>query len=71
MSAFFEKMATARIRLLLYYDDTIKNDEDGMQHSQPVSRMVRLFSSLSCQKLLNHLYSGIPIDREKYEIKLR
>ena len=27
---FFEKMVSARIHLLLYYDSIIENDEDGM-----------------------------------------
>ena len=50
---------------------TIKNDKDSVQYSQPTSWMVRLSSSLLHQELLDHLYSGIPIDKEKYEIKLR
>ena len=64
-------MTSARIHLLLYYDGIIEYDEDGMQYSQPVSWMVKLSSSLSYQELLDHLYGGIPIDREKYKIKLR
>ena len=27
---FFKKMVSTRIRLLLYYDGIIKNDEDGV-----------------------------------------
>ena len=33
--------------------------------------MIRVSSSLSRQELLDHLYSSIPVDKEKYEIKLK
>ena len=34
-------------------------------------QLIGIDRSYPIQKLLDHLYSGIPIDREKYEIKLR
>ena len=33
--------------------------------------MIKVSSSLSRQELLDHLYSSIPVDKEKYEIKLK
>ena len=64
-------MASTRIRVLLYYDGMIQNDETGVQYSHPVNRMIRVSSSLSRQKLLDYLYTSIPVDKEKYEIKLK
>ena len=68
---FFEKMASTRVRVLLYYYGMIQNDETGVQYSHPANRMIRISSSLSRQELWDHLYSSIPIDKEKYEIKLK
>ena len=63
-------MISTRVRLLLYYDGIIQNDAVGVQYSHPANRMIRV-SSLSCQELLDHLYSSIPVDKEKYELKLK
>nr|XP_019706833.1 uncharacterized protein LOC109506005 [Elaeis guineensis] len=49
----------------------IQNDKTGVRYSHPANRMIRVFSSLSRQELLDHLYSCIPVDKEKYEIKLK
>ena len=64
-------MASTRVRVLLYYDGMIQNDQTGVQYSHPANRMIRVSSSLSRQELLDHLYSSILIDKEKYEIKLK
>ena len=64
-------MASTRVRVLLYYDGMIQNDQTGVQYSHPANRMIRISSSLSRQELLDHLYSSIPVDKEKYEIKLK
>ena len=64
-------MASTRVRILLYYDGMIQNNETGVQYSHPTNRMIRVSSSLSRQELLDHLYSSIPVDKEKYEIKLK
>ena len=64
-------MVSTRVSVLLYYDGMIQNDETGVQYSHPANRMFRVSSSLSCQELLDHLYSSIPIDKKKYKIKLK
>ena len=64
-------MVNTRIRVLLYYDGMIQNDETGMHYSHSANRMIRVSSSLSRQELLDYLYSSISIDKEKYEIKLK
>ena len=64
-------MVSTRIRILLYYDGMIQNDETDVQYSHLANRMIRVSSSLSYQELLDHLYSSIPRDQEKYEIKLK
>ena len=64
-------MANTRVRVLLYYDGMIQNDETDVQYSHPANRMIRVSSSLSRQELLDHLYSSISVDKEKYEIKLK
>ena len=64
-------MVSTQIRVLLYYDGMIQNDETGVQYSHPANQMIRVSSSLSRQKLLDHLYSSIFVDKEKYKIKLK
>ena len=64
-------MISTRVRVLLYYDGMIQNDETGVQYSHPANQMIRVSSSLSRHELLDHLYSNIPVDKEKYEIKLK
>ena len=59
-------MASTRVRVLLYYDGMIQNnDQTGVQYSHPANRMIRISSSLSRQELLDHLYSSIPIRQRK------
>ena len=64
-------MVNTRVHVLLYYDGMIQNNETGVQYSHPANWMIKVSSSLSRQELLDHLYSSIPVDKEKYEIKLK